>query len=260
MEHVRSDVAASHCPLSYWDYALEHAADILNRTTSPPSGTASCYEALTGEQPKVMHIQPFGCQARVVKPPHTISKTNIVAKAWTGMHLGCSQLSTNGYNVWLPTANRAWGVATSSDVHFADSVFPWRPAGDRVVGHIPPSPPPNSATNQPPGVPDTVPPCLHHGRATRWPPRSPTPRDTRSLQASHSPSSCYFRARTLDRTASEPFSPRTDSTSPWSTTTPAKGGETNTTYSATPSSTNFSTESDTDTTSPSSPHLRAAHS
>eukprot|EP00966_Prymnesium_polylepis_P115210 2663237-Prymnesium_polylepis.1 len=74
-----------------------------------------------------MHIQSFGCQAWVVKPPHAISKTNIVAKAWTGMHLGCSQLSTNSYNVWLPTANR---VATSSDVYFADSVFPWRPDGD----------------------------------------------------------------------------------------------------------------------------------
>ena len=152
MEHVRSDIAASHCPISYWDYALEHAADILNRTTSPPGGSVSCYEALTGDRPKIMHIQPFGCQAWVVKPPHAISKRNLAAKAWTGMHLGCSQLSTNGYNVWLPTAGR---VATSSDVYFADSVFPWRPAGDRVVGEITPSPPPESTPHQPPGVPDT---------------------------------------------------------------------------------------------------------
>eukprot|EP00966_Prymnesium_polylepis_P068995 1602851-Prymnesium_polylepis.1 len=64
MEGVRSDIAASKCPISFWDYALEHAADIPNRTTSPPDSTDIwCYEALTGNKPKIMHIQPFGCQA-----------------------------------------------------------------------------------------------------------------------------------------------------------------------------------------------------
>ena len=151
MEHVRSDLAASHSPIGYWDYALEHAADILNRTTSPPDSDVSCYEALTGDKPKIMHIQPFGCQAWVVKPPHAVSKTNISPKAWVGVHLGCSRLSDNAYNVWLPAAHR---VATSSDVYFADCVFPWRPAGDRIVGEVSPSPPPpDPDAAQPPGVP-----------------------------------------------------------------------------------------------------------
>jgi hypothetical protein len=81
MEQVRSDLASSHCPITFWDYALEHAADILNRSTSPPNSDVSCYKALTGERPKIMHIMPFGCQSWVVKPPHAISKTNIAPKA-----------------------------------------------------------------------------------------------------------------------------------------------------------------------------------
>ena len=68
------------------------------------------------------------------------------------MHLGCSALSTNSYNVWIPAAGR---VGNSSDVYFADSVFPWRPPGDRIVGDVTPSPPPAPTEAQPPGVPQS---------------------------------------------------------------------------------------------------------
>ena len=68
------------------------------------------------------------------------------------MHLGCSALSTNSYNVWIPAAGR---VGNSSDVYFADSVFPWRPPGDRIVGDVTPSPPPAPTDDQPPGVPQS---------------------------------------------------------------------------------------------------------
>lgn len=54
--HVRSDFEASGAPKSFWPQAAAHAVDILNRTTCPPYGRCTCYEALTGDKPRVMSI------------------------------------------------------------------------------------------------------------------------------------------------------------------------------------------------------------
>eukprot|EP00965_Chrysotila_dentata_P129950 4295696-Pleurochrysis_carterae.AAC.1 len=63
MELARANLHASGAPNSFWDYAVEHAVDILNRTTGPPPSKLSAYEILMGSKQKIMSIMPFGCRA-----------------------------------------------------------------------------------------------------------------------------------------------------------------------------------------------------
>ena len=151
MSGARSDLAASNAPLGFWDAAVRHNVDILNRTTCPPDSERSCYESLTGDKPKIMHLMPFGCAAWAVKPDSMISKTRIESHAWSGIHVGTSSISPGSYDIWVPSINR---TVNTSDAYFSECLFPWRPPGSRLVGEIPASPPsaPPPQT-QPPGVP-----------------------------------------------------------------------------------------------------------
>jgi hypothetical protein len=113
---------------------MQHTVDILNRTTTPPDSNVSCYEAFTGTKPKIMHIRPFGCAAWAGKSTDFIRKTNMDSKAWEGINLGCSKISPGGYDIWVPKLQR---VVNTSDTHFAECLFPWRPKGDNIIGDIP---------------------------------------------------------------------------------------------------------------------------
>ena len=108
MEVLRADLVASNSPTSFWPYALQHAVNILNRTTGPPLGDslASSFELLTGSKPKVLSIMPFGCRTFAVKPRSFYSKTEIDARAWTGINLGANPSSPGAYNIWLPVEGK----------------------------------------------------------------------------------------------------------------------------------------------------------
>ena len=150
MEGVRADLAQSKAPIGFWNKVVEHNVDILNRSTCPPDSDISCYQAFTGEKPTIMHVMPFGCAAWAVKPSSMVAKTSIDMKAWDGINLGRSIKSPGGYDVWVPSLQR---VVCTSDVYFAESWFPWRPNGDRLVGDLPGAPPPSTGADQPPGIP-----------------------------------------------------------------------------------------------------------
>eukprot|EP00965_Chrysotila_dentata_P211247 6186361-Pleurochrysis_carterae.AAC.2 len=49
MELTRSNLTAAAAPASFWDYAAEHAVDVLNRTSGPPGAQSSSYQLLTAE-------------------------------------------------------------------------------------------------------------------------------------------------------------------------------------------------------------------
>ena len=51
MELARASMHSSGCPIGFWDYAVDHAVDILNRTTGPPECTQTAYELVTGDAP-----------------------------------------------------------------------------------------------------------------------------------------------------------------------------------------------------------------
>ena len=131
MEMVRAALVSSNAPIGFWNYAAEHAADILNRTTGPPESTKSSFELATGNQPKVMGIFPFGCRAYAVKQARYVHKTVLPAKADVGINLGKSAQQPSSYLIWLPHLSK---VSSASDVWFDESLMPWRPQGDQRVG------------------------------------------------------------------------------------------------------------------------------
>eukprot|EP00965_Chrysotila_dentata_P080498 2655876-Pleurochrysis_carterae.AAC.1 len=53
MELARSNLVAASAPTYFWDFAVLHAVDILNRTSTPPGGDKSSYEMVTGDKPSI---------------------------------------------------------------------------------------------------------------------------------------------------------------------------------------------------------------
>eukprot|EP00965_Chrysotila_dentata_P018292 609118-Pleurochrysis_carterae.AAC.1 len=129
MELTRSSLTSSGAPIAFWEYAVTHAVDILDRTCGPPNTNASSYELLTGVKPRIMSILPFGCRAFAVKPRTAYSKTTMDARAWLGISLGRSVRSPGAFNVWVPNANR---IVVVSDVYFDELLFPWLDASMSV--------------------------------------------------------------------------------------------------------------------------------
>eukprot|EP00965_Chrysotila_dentata_P010652 346558-Pleurochrysis_carterae.AAC.1 len=68
MELARSSLVAASAPTSYWDFAVQHAVDVLNHTSTPPDASQTSFELVTGNKPSVLGIMPFGCKAYAVKP------------------------------------------------------------------------------------------------------------------------------------------------------------------------------------------------
>eukprot|EP00965_Chrysotila_dentata_P151075 4993208-Pleurochrysis_carterae.AAC.1 len=100
MELARVSMVSCNAPPAFWDYAVSHAVDILNRTTGPPNASSSSYELLTGERPLIMSILPFGCRAFAVKPRGAYSKTRFETRAWVGVNLGRSSGTPGAYHIW----------------------------------------------------------------------------------------------------------------------------------------------------------------
>ena len=163
MEIVRATREASQCPISFWPHLVEHAVDVLNRTTGPPrvghDGDAhdhsephdglpemSSYQHLTGQAPKILTILPIGCRAYAVKPQGSFVKSAFESRAWSGINLGSSSTIPGAYNIWLPVQLK---MIQTSEVYFDESLFPWRPNGEQRVG----SPSPAAA---PPADPDNI--------------------------------------------------------------------------------------------------------
>ena len=166
MEQTRAHLVASALPVSFWPHIVQHAVDVLNRTTGPPDSTETSFQSMTGEQPRIMGIMPIGCRAHTVKPASAVVKTTIDAHAWVGVNLGRSTLSPGSYLVWVPSIGR---VVSSSEVYFTERFFPLRPAGEQFIGpDLPSGIPPRS---QPPGVPP--PPGAHGLQPQQSPPRPP---------------------------------------------------------------------------------------
>ena len=151
MEVVRATREASQCPIGFWPHLVEHAVDVLNRTTGPPYGDRedggtgdggtdasyemTAYEHVVGEPARILTILPIGCRAYAVKPVGSFSKTDIEPRGWSGINLGKSSVIPSAYNIWLPDEGK---IIQTSEVYFDESLFPWRPKGDQRIGE--PSP------------------------------------------------------------------------------------------------------------------------
>eukprot|EP00966_Prymnesium_polylepis_P116144 2684764-Prymnesium_polylepis.1 len=75
-----------------WPHLVRHSLDVRNRCTGPAADNlggsdsefTTSYQLLTGEQPKVVGVLPFGCRAFAVNPRENFSKTRLEARAWVG--------------------------------------------------------------------------------------------------------------------------------------------------------------------------------
>ena len=148
-EQCRSMMVASNAPKGLWDYAVIQACDILNRTTTPPGSSVSCYEMMTGERPRILNILPFGCRLYVVRPRQGNKKSEHYSRAQDGINLGRSEDTRSSYCVWIPSTHR---VMTSSDVYHDETLMPWRPVGDQRISDPAPIPVP-ADDGQPIGLP-----------------------------------------------------------------------------------------------------------
>jgi hypothetical protein len=137
MEIVRATREASGCPVGFWPHLVEHAIDVLNRTTGPPLPLQGdhpdmcSYESVTGQQPKILTILPIGCRAYAVKPITAYTKSGFESRAWAGINLGRSSTIPGAYNIWLPSQHK---LIQTSEVYFDESLYPWRPSGDQRIG------------------------------------------------------------------------------------------------------------------------------
>eukprot|EP00965_Chrysotila_dentata_P244433 6205971-Pleurochrysis_carterae.AAC.1 len=109
MELARSKLTAASAPTTLWDYAIEHAVDVLNRTiyrTSGPSRCRASYKILNGVKPSIMPmIMPFG-------------SNRACSSAFTP---GALPICREAYSLWIP-ASRI--VVNTSDVYFDETRFP----------------------------------------------------------------------------------------------------------------------------------------
>ena len=150
---VRSQLEWSNAPISFWDYAVAHAVDVLNRTSGPPGSKQSAFELVTGNLPRIMHIMPFGCRAIAVRPSPSVVKSEFMAHAQRGINLGRSSQSPGAYHVWVPRDGK---VVTTSDVYFVETHRPWHDVRAEASARPPPALPtavPEGAP-QPPGLLD----------------------------------------------------------------------------------------------------------
>ena len=154
-------LTASNCSIGYWNYAFMHSVDILNRTTGPPESKITAYEAVTGKQPKVLPIMPFGCRAIPVQPRSAIRKTFLDNKGLLGVNLGKVPSIPNAYYVMIP---RLLKIMIASDVHFDETLMPWREKGDQRVGPVVAIAAPQDYSEDPPKL-SSQPSTQHEGES-----------------------------------------------------------------------------------------------
>ena len=97
MEMVRSMLADSELPKSFWAEALSTAVYLHNRSPTKAVEGKTPYEAIYAEKPKVGHLRVFGCAAYLHISKDERRKLN--AKAQKCIFLGYS-INRKGYRLY----------------------------------------------------------------------------------------------------------------------------------------------------------------
>lgn len=94
-------MSMAELPASFWDYALETAAYILNRvpTKSVPH---TPYELWTGRKPGLSHMQVWGCIAHVAR----VDPKKLEPRSRPCHFIGYPKLS-KGYTFYDPLGKRS---------------------------------------------------------------------------------------------------------------------------------------------------------
>ena len=116
VEMVRSMLADSELPKSFWAEALATATYLRNRSPTKAVEGKTPYEALYGMKPKVQHLRVFGCIAYSHVPKH--ERLKLHDKARKCIFLGYP-MNRKGYQLYNLSSSR---VIHSRDVRFNELI------------------------------------------------------------------------------------------------------------------------------------------
>nr|GEU96019.1 retrovirus-related Pol polyprotein from transposon TNT 1-94 [Tanacetum cinerariifolium] len=103
LDMVRSMMSQTTLPKSFWDYALETAAPILNMVPTKKVEKTP-YEAWHGKAPKLSYLKVWGCEALVKRD--TLTKPNkLEPRSIKCIFVGYPK-ETMGYSFYYPPKNK----------------------------------------------------------------------------------------------------------------------------------------------------------
>lgn len=134
-------------PASYWEFALEHASHVYNRTPVKRLGWRTPYELLHGEQPTIDHLRVFGCGAYVFIPKEA-RKNKMSPKSELMTYIG---VAPGGHgDRFMRSPNNT--IFTSSQALFDETLFPKCPESNKRQNtrlHNAPKPPSTKKRDDP---------------------------------------------------------------------------------------------------------------
>lgn len=108
-------------PDSWWEFAVQHAVHVYNRTPIRRLGWKTPYEMMNGEAPSISHLRVFGCGAYVHIPAETRAN-KLAPKSELMIYLGAAP---GGHgNIFMRMPNNV--VYTSAHAIFDETLFPRR--------------------------------------------------------------------------------------------------------------------------------------
>ena len=116
VEMVRSMLADSELPKSFWAEALATAIYLQNRSPTKPVEGKTPYEAIYGEKPNVGHLKVFGCSAYSYIPKDERQKLDSKARKCIFLGYPCNR---KGYRLYDQSIRR---VIHSRHVAFNESM------------------------------------------------------------------------------------------------------------------------------------------
>ena len=106
-------------PQSWWEFALDHATHVYNRTPMRRLGWSTPYQKMTSQKPTIDHLRVFGCGAYVFIPAE-VRKNKLSPKSELMTYLGCAP----GGNGWLFMRGPNNILFTAAQATFDEGLFP----------------------------------------------------------------------------------------------------------------------------------------
>ncbi|GJW52445.1 retrotransposon protein, putative, ty1-copia subclass [Tanacetum coccineum] len=129
LDMVRSMMSQTTLPKSFWDYALETAARILNMVPTKKVEKTP-YEVWHGQAPKLSYLKVWGCEALVKRD--TITKPDkLEPRSIKCIFVGYPK-ETMGYSFYYPPENK---VLVARNVEFLENKEDTHPSIDTSLNH-----------------------------------------------------------------------------------------------------------------------------
>src|SRR5258708_26796875 len=87
MEKAESMCLQAYIPQSWWEFLVEHATHVYNRTPLRRHNWQTPYQLLYGDKPSVEHLKIFGCGAYVFIPAE-VRKNKLAPRSEIMTYLG----------------------------------------------------------------------------------------------------------------------------------------------------------------------------